>query len=153
MTIVTSLYHQRWGQAVYNALAELYRQQHGYSVEILGNYSCDLMPDVPAYRNDDQIAVRQIAGILELPRDALQDLPTAKTPVQPEEEAPAEDAALPEEEELPEDLPEDEALPLTEESAAEESLFAEDVAPEEAEAFADPELPEFIGSDELLPAA
>ena len=116
MTIVTSSYHQRWGQAVYNALAELYRQQHGYSVEILGNYSCDIAPEVPDYRNDAQIAARQIAGILELPRDALQGMTSGKPPVQPEEEAPvgetpAEDAALHEEEVLPEAVPEDELLP------------------------------------------
>ncbi len=67
MTIVTSTYHQRWGQAVYHALAELYRQQRGYSVEIVANYCFDIEPSVPLYRKDAQIAAFQIAGILDLP--------------------------------------------------------------------------------------
>ena len=66
MTVVTSDYHQRWGQAVYNAVAALYRQQHGYAVEIVGNYSCAI--EAPAiFAHGDQIASRQIAGILQLP--------------------------------------------------------------------------------------
>ena len=164
MTIVTSSYHQRWGQAVYNALAELYRHQHGYSVEILGNYSCDIAPEVPDYRNDAQIAARQIAGILELPRDALQGMTAGKPPVQPEEEAPAgetsaENAAPHEEEALPEAVPEDETLPEEEEPATEEKFAAEepdlteDFAAETDAGFEMPEWSEFTGSDELLPAA
>ncbi len=66
MTIVTSEYHQRWGQAVYNAVAALYRQQHGYAVEIVGNYSYAIeAPEV--YAHGDRIASMQIAGILQLP--------------------------------------------------------------------------------------
>lgn len=38
MTIVTSSYHQCRGQILYSLMAELYRQQYGYSVEIVGNY-------------------------------------------------------------------------------------------------------------------
>ena len=69
MTIVTSSYHQRWGQAVYNALATVYRLQKGYRVDIVGDYSYDCAPDVPLYENDARIAVFQIAGILELPKE------------------------------------------------------------------------------------
>ena len=33
ITIVTSDYHQKWGQVLYNALAAVYAQRYGYSVE------------------------------------------------------------------------------------------------------------------------
>ena len=153
MTIVTSSYHQRWGQAVYNALAELYRRQQGYSVEILGNYSCDIAPEVPDYRNDAQIAARQIAGILELPRDALQGMTAGKPPVQPEEGTPVEEAVEQEEADLTETVPEDEALPEAEESTVERPDLTEDFAAETDAGFEMPEWSEFTGSDELLPAA
>ena len=76
MTIVTSSYHQRWGQTVYHTVAELYRRRHGYSVEIVGNYSLDREPDVPMYAMDARIAAFQIAGILELPDEARSSLPS-----------------------------------------------------------------------------
>ena len=69
MTIVTSDYHQRWGQVVYNAAAALCRQREGYSVEILGNYCYEIEPSVELYRHGDQLAAMQIAGILEIPRE------------------------------------------------------------------------------------
>ena len=182
MTIVTSVYHQRWGQAVYNAIAELYRQQYGYPVEIVGNYSYDIMTDEPMYRNDAQIAVRQIAGILELPTSVIQELPrpgttAAPTPApdaeqaaQPEEAEetaqPEEAEAIPEEEAvLPEETPADDTTLPKDGTAAEEPAQAADEEPvpaadevpataadEDAES-EDPELQEFLGSDEFLAAA
>ena len=71
MTIVTSTYHQRWGQAVYNAVGALVRQAHGYDVEIVGNYCFDIEPSRDLYRRGEQLAAKQIASILGLPRDAL----------------------------------------------------------------------------------
>ena len=76
MTIVTSSYHQRWGQTVYHTVAELYRRRNGYSVEIVGNYSLDREPDVPMYAMDARIAAFQIAGILELPDEVRATLPS-----------------------------------------------------------------------------
>ena len=76
MTIVTSSYHQRWGQTVYHTVAELYRRRHGYSVEIVGNSSLDREPDVPMYAMDARIAAFQIAGILELPDEVRATLPS-----------------------------------------------------------------------------
>lgn len=73
MTIVTSGYHQRWGQALYNAVGALYRQRAGYDVEIVGNYSCDV--ENARFQNDDQIAVMQIAGILQLPGGGMRGRP------------------------------------------------------------------------------
>jgi len=69
MTIVTSTYHQRWGQAVYNAVAALYRHYFGYSVEIVGNYCYDTEPEHDMYRNDDRMAIRQIAQLLNIPME------------------------------------------------------------------------------------
>lgn len=70
MTIVTSSYHQRWGQAVYHALSAIYRVQKGYRIQLVGNYSYACSPTVPLYENDARIAIFQIAGILGLPKEA-----------------------------------------------------------------------------------
>ena len=67
MTIVTSSYHQRWGQALYNLVGVLSRQQYGHSVEIMANYNYDTAPSEAAFLNDARIAAQQMAGILEVP--------------------------------------------------------------------------------------
>ena len=71
MTIVTSAYHQRWGQVLYNALSAVYRQQVGYSVEIIGNYCFDIDTDVEMFKKDDRIAIRQLAQILGIPSETV----------------------------------------------------------------------------------
>ena len=71
MIIVTSSYHQRWGQAVYNAVGAVYRLEHDYSAEIVGNYCYDIKPAHDAYRHGDRIAARQIGALLSLPAEAL----------------------------------------------------------------------------------
>ena len=72
MTIVTSSYHQRRGQAVYNAAAQLFRARYGYAVEIVGNYNFgnDLIPE-----QDDRITARQIGVILGLPWEIVDTIP------------------------------------------------------------------------------
>ena len=75
MTVVTSAYHQRWGQALYNLVAAMYRQQHGYTVDIVANYNYDTGPSEAAYYNDAQIAAQQMAGILGLSRAARRPAP------------------------------------------------------------------------------
>ena len=50
LTVITSTYHQRWGQALYNAVGAQYRRDHGFSVTIIGNYCCDVEPSVDAFR-------------------------------------------------------------------------------------------------------
>ena len=67
MTLVTSTYHQRWGQVIYNAVAALYRQVYGYTVEIVGNYCYETEPAHESYRNDDRIAISQVAQLLGVP--------------------------------------------------------------------------------------
>ena len=64
MTIVTSSYHQRWGQVLYNAMAARYRQVYGYSVEIIGNYCYDIAPSNPMFLADASIALSQLKKIL-----------------------------------------------------------------------------------------
>lgn len=75
MTIVTSSYHQKWGHVVCNAVAELYKQQHDYSVEIISNYCYETEPSVELYEKDARIAAMQIARILELSKEARDLLP------------------------------------------------------------------------------
>ena len=67
MTVVTSSYHQRWGQVLYNAVSALYEQQYGYAPEIIGNYCYDINPENEVFRNDAKIAVQQLRTILNLP--------------------------------------------------------------------------------------
>ena len=71
MTIVTSGYHQRRGQAIYNAVGAIYGQQHGYRVELDGNYCFDIEPSRDMYREDARIAAMQIGQLLNLPMTIL----------------------------------------------------------------------------------
>ena len=91
MTIVTSRYHQCWGQADYNAAAAVYAKRFGYNVEIIGNYSYDIDAPIEIYKTGYRLAAFQIAGILGLPEDVTQSLSPFERPA---DAAPA--AALPE---------------------------------------------------------
>jgi hypothetical protein len=73
MTIVTSSYHQRWGQVLYNAVYALYEQEFGYAPMIIANYCYDTPPENAAYLQDARIAVSQLRGILGLPGYAQRD--------------------------------------------------------------------------------
>ncbi len=74
MTIITSSYHQRWGQVLYCAVGEQYNQESGYSAEIIGNYCYDVEPSVPMYEMDDRIAAWQLAMILGMPEEEIRRL-------------------------------------------------------------------------------
>ena len=74
MTIVTSGYHQRWGQAIYNAVGALYRQENGYQAEIVGNYCCDIPPSNAMFEQDDRICARQLGKLLGLSKPVLEKL-------------------------------------------------------------------------------
>lgn len=78
MTIVTSAYHQRWGQSLYHLVAEQYRREYGYGVEIIGNYCYDIEPSASIYAFDDRIAAQQMAGILGIPREETGALPSLR---------------------------------------------------------------------------
>ncbi len=72
MTIVTSDYHQKWGQVLYNALSAIYRADHGYSAEIVGNYCFEIEPSEAVYRRGYRIALSQLGRILGLPREEME---------------------------------------------------------------------------------
>ena len=69
ITIVTSSYHQRWGQVLYNAMAAIFRQTYGSSAQIIENYCFDIEPENSRYRQDDRIALKQLASMLGLPEE------------------------------------------------------------------------------------
>lgn len=64
-TIVTSSYHQRWGQAVYNCMAAFYNQAYGYDPRLVGNYSYDIEP-IERYSKPQNFAIRQLCTMLDL---------------------------------------------------------------------------------------
>lgn len=64
-TIVTSTYHQKWGQVVYNAMAAFYRQSSGYDTELIENYCFDIEPE-ERFREDQRWAMRQLVVMLDL---------------------------------------------------------------------------------------
>lgn len=68
ITIVTSDYHQKWGQVLYNALAAVYAQRYGYSVAIVGNYCFPIEPEEDSYRSGHRIALSQLSSMLGVPR-------------------------------------------------------------------------------------
>ena len=70
ITIITSSYHQRWGQVLYNGLGAMYEQKYGNAPKLVGNYSYKIEPDNSAYLNDAGIAIRQLATVLKLPRNS-----------------------------------------------------------------------------------
>ena len=70
MTIITSAYHQRRGQTLYNAVAALYRQEYGYSAEIVGNFCYDIETNMDKTQ-DMILTVMQTASILKVPEDQI----------------------------------------------------------------------------------
>ena len=68
ITVVTSSYHQRWGQVLYNAMAARYRFELDYPVELIGNYCFDV-PSSDLYYA--RTALSQLKTILNLTREEL----------------------------------------------------------------------------------
>lgn len=64
-TVVTSSYHQRWGQVIYNAMAALYRLSYGYDAALVENY-CYPIEAYGNYKRDDRFAIRQLTAVLRL---------------------------------------------------------------------------------------
>ena len=75
MTVVTSDYHQKWGQVLYNAMAAIYEIRYGYPVKIIGNFCYNIGTENESYQRDDRIAIRQLGQILNLPKGAVQTDP------------------------------------------------------------------------------
>lgn len=70
-TLVTSTYHQRWAQVIYRTMAEVCRQEWGYTAEIVENYCYDIEPS-ERYRQDDIMAARQLTSILNLSDEVIE---------------------------------------------------------------------------------
>lgn len=75
MTIVTSAYHQKWGQVLYNGVGAVNAQNGGFCPAIVGNFCCDVEPSVELFRKGDQFAAYQMARILDLPESDIDLLP------------------------------------------------------------------------------
>ena len=73
LTLVTSSYHQRWAQVLYNALAAMYRRSLGYSVRIVENYCYPVDPG-DKYLHDDRFAMRQLTALLKLPDEVVEKM-------------------------------------------------------------------------------
>ena len=66
ITLVTSTYHQRWSQVLYNAMSAMYRQLYGYSVEIVSNYCFEIEPSNNGFKDDARMAISQLSTMLKL---------------------------------------------------------------------------------------
>lgn len=75
-TLVTSTYHQKWSQVLYNAMAAFCHQSAGYDATLVENYCFDIAPD-EAFRNDDRWAMRQLVVMLDLPDEVVEAMKRA----------------------------------------------------------------------------
>ncbi|MBQ9324819.1 MAG: YdcF family protein [Clostridia bacterium] len=75
LTLVTSSYHQRWGEVLYHAVGLQYAQSLGYETEIIGNFCYDVQPSIRSYRHDARYAALQLADILGLSSSEKRLLP------------------------------------------------------------------------------
>ena len=73
ITLVTSSYHQRWGQMIYYTLAEINRMRGGYAPEILANYNFETKAP-KTYEHDAQFAANQLADMVGLPSDVVRKM-------------------------------------------------------------------------------
>lgn len=71
MTIVTSAYHQQWGQVLYNAVSAIYRQQYGFGPEIISNYCYNVSPENGMIGDTAGIAIHQLSSILGISKQAM----------------------------------------------------------------------------------
>ncbi len=64
ITIVTSSYHQRRANILYETLAEIVRKTEGVSITVAGNYSCEAQASSELEKYDARIAAMQLNEIL-----------------------------------------------------------------------------------------
>ncbi len=64
ITIVTSSYHQRRANILYETLAEIVRKTEGVSITVAGNYSCEAQTSKELETYDARIAAMQLNEIL-----------------------------------------------------------------------------------------
>ena len=71
ITIVTSSYHQRRANILYETLAEIIREKEGISITIVGNYSCEMEPQEMLRKYDAQIAAMQLGELITAMDDSV----------------------------------------------------------------------------------
>jgi vancomycin permeability regulator SanA len=64
ITLVTSSYHQRRANLLYETLAEILRRTEGFSVTVSGNYGCEAQTSEVLEQYDARIAAMQLDEIL-----------------------------------------------------------------------------------------
>jgi len=64
ITLVTSTYHQKWGQVLYNAMAAIYEKRYGFKVRIVGNFCYDIEPSSEGLRKGYKTALSQLRTML-----------------------------------------------------------------------------------------
>ena len=64
ITIVTSAYHQRRANILYETLAEIIREKEGISITVAGNYSCETLPPEGLDKYDAYIATMQLGELI-----------------------------------------------------------------------------------------
>lgn len=75
-TLVTSAYHQRWGQVIYNTMCAFYRQSYGYGAELVENYSCNIT-ESEDYSDDPRWGLYKLTVVLDLPDDVVEAMKKA----------------------------------------------------------------------------
>ena len=64
ITIVTSSYHQRRANILYETLTEILRKTEGVSITVAGNYSCEAQTSKELEKYDARIAAMQLSEML-----------------------------------------------------------------------------------------
>ena len=64
ITIVTSSYHQRRANILYETMAEIARKTEGISITVAGNYSCEAHASDELEKDDARITAMQLDEIL-----------------------------------------------------------------------------------------
>ena len=72
ITIVTSAYHQRRANILYETLAEIIREKEGISITVAGNYSCEIQPPEGQDKYDAYIATMQLGELIIAMEDPAQ---------------------------------------------------------------------------------
>ncbi len=76
ITIITSAYHQKRGQTLFNALAA----KRGYPLKIVGNYNYPMDVSEDVIQSELPYTISQITELLELPDDAMDPVWTLLSP-------------------------------------------------------------------------
>lgn len=65
ITLVTSTYHQRWANMLYEVLAEHVRETEGRTISIVGNFSCERQAPGSLAGREARIAAMQLQELMQ----------------------------------------------------------------------------------------